>query len=1661
MRIKAKRISKSMLSAVLTVLMLLSCVTVGVIPTDAAMEVGSVGDATWSFSGTSYIYFDNTVTNWNDNCICLIIGRDTNPNNQSDPKYSKVYQMSKVANTTLLVCQLPGSDWTDAEYMAVIGTSTKWGDGNWGSDNLTNATHYTAAYSSGLSASNDQLYRFTPASADNGMSIALNYFGDNISNMNNTQTVSCQISENNGATYSAASTAPAKLTVSGKKFTAYNSCATDSEGTVTKGSSTVSATASIGYRALATFKVENVAPDYTFVGWYNGSGTQLSTDTTYNTLRPTGANTITAYFKHIISYSSLSYAVNVNGAASTNLTAAITNTTATNTAGTTVTATNGDSSYYTFTGWTSANGTFANANALSTTFYPLSNNAVATANFEEKSFTVTVSGGTHGSASPSTITAHPYTPVNLSSITLTPDAGYHFNGWESAATVTLSGNSSSDPAVGTLTATATGTLTATYDATERTINASLFSSNYSDGNQIVVSPAAGVIGDTYTITVTLDTGYEVDEITGTGLTTPTLSKNGNVWTYTYTIGTSNVSAVVKLKAKTPEFTAAYVQDTTNFDTDSYTNIISSSAVNHYYGQPDVVYAVTDLGSFNKLNLTYSNVSYSESRLASADNQVVSLTQKPVTLSGANSTASYQCTITAVNSPDGVASSASATFTYTVTVSYNAAQKKKLALNTKLEKYFMLDGRYGHNYDNYYQDLPNAAETDYNNKYDAAKNFTAHYNTADSEVDTLETEFDAAVAEIYKYAKKTTVYVMVKTAKASNLKFHVWQNSNDDDWAHFRMLTSYDEGTYAHDSGNDVDYCKCTPVLKGSFKKTSDNDCKLYSFTYTGNAKFIVYSGASLSNDTKLTGNITVTTAFKDYYIDCYEGNTTDKTLRVADENNTNDEYVDFGINVTSDNKRWVDAEVPQTKADLKRLLEIECVGSTVTSPGTKYTDVEFKIEGPGGTCYLNNETDTFPASTHGKYTLTYSVKFDSTANSTAYIREISKTFWVAYEEIKFYADMNDNVGNPILKFKYYLNESGNPTATKVVTEGGEQVIKAIDDSGTVTGDATATYLPCEMELVSGSESIYKYAVNLKKLRENYKVTLSAEKPINISSITVENVDYNNDGDGYDILDDARLNGEAWFKADSTHMKGFDIISYGSVNRKFLAVNEESKAVLAGGVNKISGTGIVSDFNDVYNVQYAGLFFADGAAAPMNNFHYTLGVRMNEEFSITTGSGQSATVTKYYFDKWVKLSDCDEVPVTSDGVNLTGAETFDGSDKADLNFTKAPDYREGSEAYIALYKAVTTGDSTVRLEITYNFEDYNTTDGNYVFDPNKGTVNASYTKTVKVPVGEGQTYANFAAVNNDEAVNALANVNAPFISSNYYDYEYDTNPDADHALTFTEVEQESKIKVNAHIRKTERPYQITVSYGSTNKSHTGRFQQTVTLKASEFTDNVNDDASNNFHWTDNDGNVIAVGGTFNARYFYNDDSGNPELIKLVAGPGSVANSSVIVASYTERYDEGTTNMLRHNFMIIDHCGKGKLVGGGVLFATGSYSNASDPATWSYRRQSAETNLADSNARETFIRGILNSDYETEYPVQTISNIGFRYAPDNEEIFRWSDNLQAYLTQFEGTNVNSPNYTGQKLRMFSFMVYNNGTDENPDYVVESSEGFAEVSRYLPQG
>ena len=124
--------------------------------------------AAWSFSG-GCMYFDNSQTQWDDGSIMLIIGKST---------YSSVYTM--IADPTTAnrwYCNLPTSGWSDAEYMAVISGSKSWKSGNFGPDNLVNASHYSAAYTAGLSATSGQGFLFTPQSAGNGCNLTLSYLG--------------------------------------------------------------------------------------------------------------------------------------------------------------------------------------------------------------------------------------------------------------------------------------------------------------------------------------------------------------------------------------------------------------------------------------------------------------------------------------------------------------------------------------------------------------------------------------------------------------------------------------------------------------------------------------------------------------------------------------------------------------------------------------------------------------------------------------------------------------------------------------------------------------------------------------------------------------------------------------------------------------------------------------------------------------------------------------------------------------------------------------------------------------------------------------------------------------------------------------------------------------------------------------------------------------------------------------------------------------------------------------------------------------------------------------------------------------------------------------------------------------------------------------------
>ena len=123
---------------------------------------------TWSFSG-GCMYFDNSQTQWNDGALMLIIGKSS---------YSSVYTMTEDPTTAgRWMCDLPSSGWSDAEYMAVISGSKMWDGGNWGPDNLTNAKHYSQAYTAGLNSTAGQGFLFTPQTTANGCKLTLSYLG--------------------------------------------------------------------------------------------------------------------------------------------------------------------------------------------------------------------------------------------------------------------------------------------------------------------------------------------------------------------------------------------------------------------------------------------------------------------------------------------------------------------------------------------------------------------------------------------------------------------------------------------------------------------------------------------------------------------------------------------------------------------------------------------------------------------------------------------------------------------------------------------------------------------------------------------------------------------------------------------------------------------------------------------------------------------------------------------------------------------------------------------------------------------------------------------------------------------------------------------------------------------------------------------------------------------------------------------------------------------------------------------------------------------------------------------------------------------------------------------------------------------------------------------
>ena len=108
-------------------------------------------------------YLDNSLTNWDDECIYLVVGNDSEslcvrflPDEQGR-----------------LTCPVPYVK-EDITYAAVIGNS-HFTSGSWGPSNISAANHYSAIFTEGWQSGVNDGWQITPSTADNGCPLTLTH----------------------------------------------------------------------------------------------------------------------------------------------------------------------------------------------------------------------------------------------------------------------------------------------------------------------------------------------------------------------------------------------------------------------------------------------------------------------------------------------------------------------------------------------------------------------------------------------------------------------------------------------------------------------------------------------------------------------------------------------------------------------------------------------------------------------------------------------------------------------------------------------------------------------------------------------------------------------------------------------------------------------------------------------------------------------------------------------------------------------------------------------------------------------------------------------------------------------------------------------------------------------------------------------------------------------------------------------------------------------------------------------------------------------------------------------------------------------------------------------------------------------------------------------
>ena len=180
MKSKIKRHSRSVLAVILTLSMLVSCMMVGIIATDAAKtteeRVGAVdnsesvgGQSDFNWKGNVFFRVpDGWDLSTNSNVYCVITRFADDSNKTGNDLYKNVWKMNVVGttdNSRLYHAYISAdhSTWGQSEYLAFAAHNSTLSDAsNW---KLSTANCRTATYDYGVNDSGS--YMFSPSNAEN------------------------------------------------------------------------------------------------------------------------------------------------------------------------------------------------------------------------------------------------------------------------------------------------------------------------------------------------------------------------------------------------------------------------------------------------------------------------------------------------------------------------------------------------------------------------------------------------------------------------------------------------------------------------------------------------------------------------------------------------------------------------------------------------------------------------------------------------------------------------------------------------------------------------------------------------------------------------------------------------------------------------------------------------------------------------------------------------------------------------------------------------------------------------------------------------------------------------------------------------------------------------------------------------------------------------------------------------------------------------------------------------------------------------------------------------------------------------------------------------------------------------------------------------------